>query len=275
MTHIFQRRRLLLLLIACGISTTANSQSPAIFKYEEPKSLTATIYSLDRKTALFKFSRHLTRSGANLEAIREYTYPDGKLAARERVMYNGDDLQSYELDELQTGGYGHATIKPDPSNPARKVLSFEYSEDSVSRGNPKRSSEPLRNDTLNNDMVGPFLASHWDPLLNGQEVKCRMIVVPRRETVGFRFVKESESQWQGGSAGRGGRAGRAATGPIPIVIIRMEATSPVIRALIDPLHFKIEKQGAHRVLEYSGRTTPKMKSGNKWQDLEAITVFDW
>jgi hypothetical protein len=274
MAHVSQRRLLLVLLIACGISVAANSQSSAIFKYEEPKSLAATIYSLDRKTALFKFSRHLTRSGPNLEAIREYTYHDGKLAARERVLYNGDELQSYELDELQTGGFGRATIKPDPNNPARKVLSFEYSKDSASRGSPKRSSEPLRNDTLNNDMVGAFLASHWDALMKGQEVKCRMIVVPRRETVGFRFVKESESQWQA-KPQDGGSAGRAATGPVLIAIIRMEPTSPVIRALIDPLHFKIEKEGAHRVLEYSGRTTPKMKSGNNWQDLDAVTVFDW
>jgi hypothetical protein len=274
MAHIFQRRLLLLLPIACGVSATANSQSPPVFKYEEPKSLTATIYSRDRKTVLFKFSRHLMRSGANLEAIREYTYPDGKLAARERVVYNGDDLQVYEVDELQTGGFGRAIIKPDPNNPDRKVLSFEYSNDSASHRSPKRSSEPLRTDTLNNDMVGPFLVSHWDALANGQEVKCRMLVVPRRETVGFRFVKESESQWQG-KPQIGGSVGHDATGSRPIVIFRMEPTSPVIRALIDPLHFKIEKEGAHRVLEYSGRTTPKVKSAKKWEDLDAITVFDW
>ena len=274
MAHIFQCGLLLLLLIGYGVFEDAKGESPSVFKYEEPKSLTATIYSLDRKTVLFKFSRHLTRSGAKLEAIREYTYPDGKLAARERVLYNSDDLQTYELDELQTGAYGRAIIKPDSHNPSKKVLSFEYSKDSASRGSPKRTSEPLRNDALNNDMLGPFLASHWAALVTGQEVKCRMIVVPRRETVGFRFVKESESQWQA-KPQIGGSAGRAATGSVPIVIIRMEPTSPVIRALIDPLHFKIEKGGAHRVLEYSGRTTPKVKSANKWEDLDAITVFDW
>jgi hypothetical protein len=273
MAHIFQRRLLLLLLIGY-LSDNANSQSPSVFKYEEPKTLTATIYSLDRKTVLFKFSRHLTRSGAKLEAIRDYTYPDGKPAARERVLYNGDDLQTYELDELQTGGHGRANIKPDSNNPAKNILSFDYSKDSASRGNPKRSSEPLRTDTLNNDMVGPFLASHWDALVKGQEVKCRMIVLPRRETVGFRFIKDSESQWQG-KPQIGGSAGRAATGSVPIVILRMEPTSAVIRALIDPLHFKIEKEGAHRVLEYSGRTTPKVKSANKWENLDATTVFDW
>jgi len=246
-------------LLPLALAATETNSRTSVFKYEEPKSLTATIYSPDRKTVLFKFSRHLTRSGTKLEAVREYSYPEGKLAARERVAYEGDDLRLCELEELQTGGFGRATIKPDPDVPKKLRLYFEYSKDSTSQANPSRSSESLQKNILNNDMVGPFLASNWDALMKGQEVKCRFIVIPRTETVGFRFVKESESQWQGKS----------------IVTLKMEPTSPVIRALVTPLHFKIEKEGAHRVLEYSGRTTPKIKSGGKWSDLDAVTVFDW
>jgi hypothetical protein len=257
MAHILQRKLLLLLLLISGNAMDLNSQGTPVFKYEEPKVLTATIYSLDRKNVLFKFSRRLTRSGNQLQVIREYAYPDGKLAARERVVYNGDELQSYELQELQTGGYGRAIVRP--NSPAGNVLSFEASKDLASRGSPKRRSETLQNDTLNYDMVGPFLTEHWDALMRGEEIKCRMIVAPRAETVGFRALKESESQWQGK----------------PVVILRMEPTSPIIRALVDPLHFKVEKESPHHVLEYSGRTTLKIKSGNKWEDLDGITVFDW
>jgi hypothetical protein len=266
MMQIFQRG-LLLLALTLFIAGDVKSETAFPFKYEEPKSLTATIYSLDRKTVLFKFSRHLTRSGNQLEAIREYIYPNGKVAARERVVYNSDDLQAYELNELRTGAYGRASVRPDPDNPARKVLSFEASKNPAS-GAPKQRSETLRNDTLTYDMVGPFLAEHWDALMKGEEVKCRMIVAPRAETIGFRAVKESETQWQGST-------GRAATGSVPIVNLRMEPTSPVIRALVDPLHFKVEKQSPHRVFEYTGRTTLKIKSGSKWEDLDALTVFDW
>jgi hypothetical protein len=259
MVHIFQHNPLLLLLLVSVVATDVRSQSTSLSKYEEPKSLTATIYSLDRKTVLFKFSRRSTRSGNQLEAIREYVYPDGKLAARERVRYNGDDMQSYELQELQTGAYGRAIVRPNPDNPGDNLLSFESAKNLAARGSPKRRTETLRNDTLNYDMVGTFLVEHWDALMKGEEIKCRMIVAPRAETVGFRAVKESETQWQGK----------------PIVILRMEATSPVIRALVDPLHFKVEKDSPHRVLEYSGRTTLKFKSGNKWEDLDAVTIFDW
>src|ERR1039457_2176978 len=58
-------------------------------KYEEPKLLLATIYAKgdDRQKALYKFKRVATRSGARLNVLREYTYPDGKPAARERLVY--------------------------------------------------------------------------------------------------------------------------------------------------------------------------------------------
>jgi len=84
-------------LIATACLTVAGNQhafcrepatnSSAVLKYEEPKSLAGTIYakSSDRKNPLFIFTRAATRSGSTLEVVRNYSYPDGKLAARERV----------------------------------------------------------------------------------------------------------------------------------------------------------------------------------------------
>jgi len=37
----------------------------------------------------------------------------------------------------------------------------------------------------------------------------------------------------------------------------------------------VEKDGAHRVLEYLGRITPKQRDGTKWKDLVARTIYDW
>jgi hypothetical protein len=108
-------------------------------------------------------------------------------------------------------------------------------------------------------MLGPFLMSHYDALFRGGEIRCRYLVIPRLETVGFKFKKDSESTWEGR----------------PVMIVRMEATSPIIRTLIEPVFFTMKKDAPHRVLEYVGRTTPKMKVGNKWKDLDAVTVFDW
>jgi hypothetical protein len=241
-----------------GDSTNANGTR---LKYEEPNLLPGTIYAKDsgQQQVLFKFKRVATRSGFRVNVLREYTYPDGKLAARERVVYDGDDLASYALDELQIDAAGSVKVRRDPGSAARNALLFVYTKDLASGGNPKTSTEALRNDTLTSDMVAPFLASHWGELSNGEKVKCRYVVVPRRETVGFTFVKESEATWQGRR----------------VVIIRMEATSLIIAQLVDPLVFTVEKGGQHRVLQYVGRVPPKTKAGSKWDDLDATVVFEW
>jgi hypothetical protein len=239
----------------------ASQTNAAVLRYEEPKSLTARIYakSPGPQTLLFNFKRLATRSGSKLNVLREYTYPDGRLAVRQHVAYEGDELVGFEVEELQNGARGNAKIRHDPASPAKGAVSFEYAKDTASGAKPKTNEEPLRNDTLMDDMIGPFLALHWGMLLNGQPVKCRYISVPRRETVGFTFTKDSESTWQGQK----------------VIIVKMEATSFIIAALVDPVFFTVEKEGKHRILRYIGRTTPKIKTGSKWADLDAVTLFDW
>jgi hypothetical protein len=229
-------------------------------KYEEPKFLTGRIFPKisDRKAYAFKFTRQATRSGQNLQVLREYSYPDGTMAARERLSYQGDDLISYQLEELQSNSGGRAILQRDPLVPQRDRILFEYSDDLSSR-RTKIASEPLHPNTLVNDMVGPFLLSHWPELRDGKEIKCRYIVVPRRETVGFTFKRQHS------------RPGD----PPDTVRVKMEASSPIIAALVEPLSFLIEEKPPHHVLEYQGRTTPKIRSGLGWKDFDAVTVFDW
>ena len=229
-------------------------------QYEQPKLLSGTIYekNSDRKAVLYKFKRTVSRSGPALNVVREFTYPDGKVAARERAVYAGDQLVSCELEELQISARGTAKVLRDPKGKARGEISFEYVTDPNSSGKTKLNTELLRPDTLVNDMIAPFLLAHWGDLMKGEVVKCRYLALARAETVGFSFVKQSESIWQGK----------------PAVIIKMSATSFIIAALVDPMFFTMEKDGEHRVLQYDGRTTPKIKDGNKWKDLDAVTVFD-
>jgi len=255
-----QVRLALLIVTAADWSSSAVETNAAPLKYEEPRFITARIYGVSANSTnlLYNFSRRATRSGEALHVLREYSYPDGHVAARERLVYLGDNLVSYELEELQIGARGQATIRRDDHHPAKSRIVFEYS-NGESAARAKTSNETLQPETLVNDMIGPFLMSHYDTLLRGGEVRCRYLVIPRLETVGFKFKKDSESTWEGR----------------PVIIVRMEAISPIIRALIDPVFFKVKKDAPHRVLEYVGRTTPKIKVGNKWKDLDAATVFDW
>jgi hypothetical protein len=226
-------------------------------RYEQPTLRTGTIYAAnsDQKQVLYKFQRTLTRSGNTVKAVREYLYPDGTLAARESAVYDGNNLLSYELDELQIKAHGTVKVLRHPET--TPTLVFRYVTDNNAKTNV--NSEALRPDTLIGDMIAPFLAARWDDLMKGREVKCRYVAAARAETVGFKFAKHAESTFRGR----------------PGVIVKMWPTSFIIAALVDPLFFTMERDGEHRVLQYDGRTTPKIKVGNKWKDLDAVAVFDW
>jgi hypothetical protein len=192
-----------------------------------------------------------------LDVQRDYTDPDGQVAARERVVYEGNDLVLYELEELQIGAEGRARIRRAPGNPAQGRIEFEYSRE---KGRPpRRKTEGLSRNTLVNDMVGPFLMSHWDVLVRGDKVSCRYLVVPRCETVGFTFAKVSESTWQGRD----------------VLIVKMAPSSVFVAPWVEPLLFTMEMDPPHRVLQYVGRTIPMIRVEDRWKDLDGVTVFDW
>ena len=252
------------LVICCWFCATAvvaaepTGAEPEL-KYEEPRSLTGAIYERgpDRSKLLFRFKRQATRSGSNLKVVRDYTYPDGKLAVQEMVVYQGDNLVSLTLREVQIGAEGGARIRRSTSPNSEGTIQFDYVKSPGSAR--KERSEALRNNTLIGDMIGPFLADHWAALMRGEKLRTRYIAVPRMETAGFTFVKDAATDPKNPRA----------------VLIKMEPTSRIIAAIVDPLFFSLEKAPPHRILEYNGRTSPKLNIRGKWEDLDAITVFGW
>jgi hypothetical protein len=248
------KSRWLLLLFVAGISfgNSLHAADPVI-NYLEPKVLTGTIYSdASLKNVLFTFRRTATNSGSTIFVRREFNLPDGTVAARERVVYENGQLKSFSLEELQSGAKGTATVQ---SGPGERNLNFNYSEGATK----KVGSEKFLPEILISDMVGPFIASHLDALAKGATVKCRLVSVSRAETVGFKFFKESETTWHGQ----------------PALLVELEPSSIIIARLVDPLHFVVEKNSPHRVIRYTGRTTPSILKNGKWEDLDATTVFDW
>jgi hypothetical protein len=220
---------------------------------DEPPLLTGTIYETGSSTnnILFTFRRTATRSNATVRVVRDFLYPNGTLAARESIVFERGELLSFQLEEKQTGAHGGSSVTKD----ARRKLLFDWTTD----GKRKTDSEVFVADTLVGDMIPQFISTHWNELERGEAVSFRFIASSRLETVGFKLVKESDVDWRGKSARR----------------VRMEPSSVIIRQLVDPLFFIVEKDGAHRVLEYVGRITPKQRDGAKWKDLDARTIYEW
>ena len=240
---------------------SATTAQPAAIAYEEPKLLVGNIFPLgaEPKKPLFKSQRTATRDGANVKVVCEYTATGGAAVARDRITYGAGKLVSFASDEFQTGEKGAAVLRADPSHPGQRTIFFEFT--AAPGANAKKSAESERADmeTLVDDMIPDFIVAHWDALAAGAPAKFRYIVLSRAETVGFKLSKESETTRQGK----------------PVLRIKMEPTSFIIAKLVDPLYFIVEKGAPHRILQYLGRTTPVIKNGSKWKELDADTVFEW
>lgn len=253
--HLHPCLALAIFLVARLVAGAAEIAGP---DYEQPQPFTGTLYAgTGTNNILFTFRRTATRQGASVRVLREFFHPDGSVAARERVTFEGASLTSFQLEERQTGAQGGTTVAPDARNPAKQKLLFDWTTGPGAK--KKTDDETLQKNTLVGDMIPYFIVAHWNALMRGEAVNFRFIVPSRLETVGFRLVKESEVTAQGR----------------PAVRLRMEPSSLLIAQIVDPLFFMVEKDGAHRVLEYIGRTTPKKKEGAKWKDLDARTVYDW
>jgi hypothetical protein len=238
---------------------TTNALSAAAYDYASPALVTGTLYALgsDRKQILYTFRRTATRTGDTVNVIRQFLGTNGAVAAEEDVTYEAGRLATFQMQEFQAGVSGAIRVVPDPKHPGRQKLfiSFGHSLTPPAKGD----TQALPSDVVIDDTLYPFMMAHWDDLLRGDTVKFHFVSLERERTFEFRFVKTGESV----------QAGRT------VEQIKMEPVSKFVAAFVDPLWFTVQKDGAHRILSYTGRTTPRVQKGKAWKYLDAETVFDW
>jgi hypothetical protein len=213
----------------------------------------------DTDNLLFTFKRSAQATNEITRVACDYFSPDGSRAVAEKYVYDHDALSSFEIDQFQIGAKGLGAVVGDKNDPSKKRLVLEWTTTHDGKPETKTTSEYLRNDTLVSDMIPGFIIKHWDELAGGKEVLFRCVIPSRLETVGFELVKESEMDLHGKK----------------VLRLRMKASNFFAARLVAPIFFIVESEPAHRVLEYTGRTTPKLRKGQKWRDLDARVIFDW
>jgi hypothetical protein len=202
-----------------------------------------TVYEKDshRQIVLFDWKLTETKEGTALRKQTTFTAPDKSVAATEDVLVEGELPRKFTVHQNQTGETGTLEVK------GKKVL-FSYTKE----GKTKTSEEDLEDSLVVGPTLIDYLQARKAKLLEGGKVDIRFAVLDRRETVGFSFFKVSEDTYEGK----------------PTVTIKMEPTSFIIAALVDPLLFTFYKEDM-KLLEIIGRTLPKRKDGEKWKDLDA------
>jgi hypothetical protein len=243
---------------ACFAADTTNAPASGPLDFASPALLTGTLYAIgsDRKEILFIFRRTATRSGSTVNVQRQFLSTNGTVVAEEDVAYDSGRLVSFQMREFQSQVSGAIQILPDPRDPARQKLVISYGRGlTPAKGDPQK----LPSDLVIDDTLYPFMMAHWDDLMRGDTVKFHFVSLEHERTFEFRLLKTGEFV----------QDGRA------VEQIRMEPVNIIVSHLVDPLVFNVEKDGAHRILSYIGRTTPRVKKGRAWKYLDTETVFDW
>jgi hypothetical protein len=237
---------------------TTNAPASGPVDFASPALLTGTLYAIgsDRKEILFTFRRTATRSGSTVNVQRQFLATNGTVAAEEDVTYDSGRLVSFQMREFQAQVSGAIQILPDPRDPARQKLVISYGRGLTP---PKGSAASLPPDLVIDDTLYPFMMAHWDELMRGDAVKFHFVSLEHERTFEFRLVKSGEFVQDGRTVEQ----------------IKMEPVSIIVSHLVDPLVFNLERDGARRILSYTGRTTPRVKKGKAWKYLDAETVFDW
>jgi hypothetical protein len=254
---------LLLVLCPLGIPSgrAADPAPPATsanYDYAEPKLLTGTLYAIgsNRKTVLFTFRRTATRFGSTVHVERQFLNTNGSVAAVEKVLYESNQLVSFAMQEFQANVSGSVQIEPDHGNPARPKIFISFDHGLRPSKGRARTLQP---NTVLDDTLYPFLMAHWDDLMRGNAVKFRFVSLEWERTFEFELRKTADSEENG----------------TPVARITMKPTSRFVAALVNPLIFIAQKNNPHRILSYTGRTTPRIRKGNSWKYLDAETVFDY
>ena len=250
---------LCLALAPAGRADDSAPPAPAApYDFANPKSLTGTLYKIgsDSKNILYRFQRTARQEGDTVFVERKFTSPDGGVAAVENIVYESGRLASYEMKEFQAGVSGTIAIAPDPKNPARQKLFIGYTN---GLNPPKGAAQPLPDNLVIDDTLYPFMLAHWDELMKGHAVKFHFVSLEMKKTFGFRLVKTGQTTMHGHTH----------------IQIKMEPSNFFVTLAVTPLLFTVEKEDDHRIVSYTGRTTPRVKKGGAWKYLDAETVFDW
>ena len=239
------------------MATATDTVSPA-YDYSKPSLLTGTLFAIgsDRKQVLYTFRRTAVRSGDIVHVDRQFLLTNGTVAAEEKVLYESNQLVSFEMQDFQARVSGAIQIEPDPKNPARQNIFISYTH---GLNPPKGRARPLQPDTVIDDTLYPFMLAHWDDLLRGKTVRFHFVSLDWERTFEFELMKTGASVQDGQ----------------PVVQITMKPANIFIARLVRPIVFTVQANGSHFILSYLGRTTPRVRKGNSSKELDAETVFNY
>ncbi len=245
----------------CPAGDTNQLPSTVTIDLATPAVMTGTLYEIgsNRQKVLYQFRRSAVRTGEVIRVEQVFSLPDGAVACRENIEYRNDRLMLYAMEDLRADVRGGIRVQTDSTPQKRERVFLDQIQGYDGVAKTLKGVENFQTNMLICDMIYPFILAHWEELMRNAAVKFRLLSLDPPTTYGFKVVKEREATWQGQ----------------PVVIIKMELGNLFIAHLIRPIYFTIEKSAPHRVFSYTGRITPRDRTGGAWRFVDAEMVLDW
>jgi major membrane immunogen (membrane-anchored lipoprotein) len=213
--------------------------------------ITGKVYeqNTDKKHILFTFEKRIEVTDEQRNVQVRYFLPDGKVAVEEKVHYEKGDLKKYTMDQFQINEFGSMDVHDGK-------MWFSYKQ---RNGKVKKDDEQFVPDkTIVVDQIVESFLDQWDFLMNGGELRARVGILSRCETVAFKFFKEKEVMYNGRKA----------------VVIKMKPSAFVISMIVKPITFTFDLE-THKPFEVDGRMPVKrFHDGDDYSDWDGTLVFD-
>jgi hypothetical protein len=204
--------------------------------------VTGEVFDKTGKDKKFIYEKyHDTQGDKNIDRAI-YKNLDNEILTEEKIETQNNQLIRYEIEQHQLKQKAWIEIKnSEVTFNLKKYRKKNY---------PQVILKP------ENFIVGlqivPFIINHWDSLISGQEKEIKLGVWYRQEAITFKLSKSEAEKDK--------------------MTIKMSPTNFLIRAVVDPIYFTFEVK-TKTLLEYKGRTTPKVKSGQDYLDFDGVTRY--
>ena len=172
-----------------------------------------------------------------------------RLVLKETTRTQNGDFLDYKLEQLQTSEKAHIYVRDGQVN-------FEKT---GADGKTEKTSEKIKNlPVLVASSLLMYLQKNWQILEKEKELEFRWAVWDRKETVGFKIIRENVETLSSG----------------PAVKLKMKPSSFVIAALVKPLEFWFSLDGT-KLFKMKGRVGPQQQVDGEWKPLDAEIQYDW
>jgi hypothetical protein len=209
------------------------------------RTVEGTLYEPGSKhqTVLYRWALWLSEDEQRRRA--RFVTNEGRLAVTQELALERGEFKQYTVIQHEADQHGFIRRVGDR-------IEFSYTKD----GETKTNSEDYVPNFVAGPMLVGYMQSRWAELLAGEEIKLRVGVANRTESIGFEIRKEAEAR----------------RNDADVVVLKMKPASFVISALVDPITFTFSRDGK-TVHEVVGRTIPLRKVGGRWKPAHVEGLY--